>query len=49
MGRAAGVTRRLAAGEKQVRRKARVWTRIRFRAGMGGGHGFVTACVRYRV
>lgn len=30
----------------QVHRDARVETRIRARAGMGGGHGFVTGCVR---
>jgi hypothetical protein len=32
-------------GDEQVRPDARVETRIRPRAGMGGGHGFVIACV----
>jgi len=38
----------LAAGDEQVPRDARVETRIFARAGMGSGHGFVTACVRIR-
>jgi hypothetical protein len=33
-------------GDEQVRRDARVETRIRARAGMEGEHGFVAACVR---
>jgi hypothetical protein len=35
----------LAIGDEQVRRDARGETRIRVRAGMGGGHSFVTASV----
>ena len=35
-----------AYGDEQVRLDSRVETHIRPRAGMGGGHGFVTACVR---
>jgi hypothetical protein len=35
-----------ASGDEQVPRDARVETRIRANAGMGSGHGFVTACVR---
>ena len=35
-----------APGEEQVGREARVETRIRDRAGIGAGHGCVTACVR---
>lgn len=36
----------LAVGDEQVLRDVRVGTRIRARAGMRGGLGFVTACVR---
>ena len=39
-------TVRPARGDEQVLRHVRVETRIRARAGMRGGHGFVTACVR---
>ena len=35
-------------GEEQVGREARVETRIRDRAGIGAGHGCVTACVRFQ-
>jgi hypothetical protein len=51
--RRAGLSQRastagLADGDEEVRRDARVETRIRDRARIGGGCGAVTACLRYR-
>ena len=51
LGNQSAVSRKAAVparGDEQVRLDAPVETRLRARAGIGGGHGFVTAYVRER-